>query len=415
MAVILVGVRFGTFVAADTDAYGYVSQAELIAQGTLRLDQTFARSMPWPNPEWTFLPTSYTLAPDRRFAVPVYASGLPLLMGLAQRITGQREAVYYVVPLLGALAVWMTYRLGRSLDTPATGALASLLLATSPIFLNQVMQPVSDLPAAAWLTACLALAVRGTAAAALGAGAAASMAILTRPNLVPLGIVIGAFLIWSVVRASGEARRGTVRRVLLFAAASAPGCLAVAAINHHLHGSPLQSGYGSVERLFGWENVLPNLDRYPRWLAVSQTPFIYLGLLAPFTARVAQRPRVWLLLACSLTLFGMTVFFLPFGREDWGYLRFLLPAYPALLILSIMVATRLMAPLAPRRAIFRTVAAAGVIALCLWQVAHAERRGAFVTHVAERRYLQVGRYIAVALPDNAVFISGLHSSSPLAS
>ena len=42
--VIVFGVRYGTFVASDTGPYGYVSEAEFLARGTLQIDQRFAEA-----------------------------------------------------------------------------------------------------------------------------------------------------------------------------------------------------------------------------------------------------------------------------------------------------------------------------------------------------------------------------------
>ncbi len=137
------------------------------------------------------------------------------------------------------------------------------------------------------------------------------------------------------------------RRVLplaLFAGAAVPGCLAVAAINQYLYGSPFRFGYEPVEVLYQLANAGPNLDRYPRWLVQTQTPFILLALAAPFFAfsRRQRSPlfavdRVVLLLSVAAVVWLSYLFYLPFGRDEWTYLRFLLPAYPPLLVLSVAV------------------------------------------------------------------------------
>src|SRR5438045_4061780 len=116
--------------------------------------------MPWPLADWTFAPLGYRPAPTRGFIVPIYPPGLPLLMAVFQQMT-DRDAVFYVVPLLGALAVWAAGRLGSILHGPLTRALAAMLLASSPTFLLQLVQPVSDVPATAWWTLALMLAVDG--------------------------------------------------------------------------------------------------------------------------------------------------------------------------------------------------------------------------------------------------------------
>ena len=70
----------------------------------------------------------------------------------------------------------------------AAGLVAALVLATTPVFLFQAMQPMSDVPAAAlWMLALAA--VTGTRPRApLVAGLATAAAVLMRPNLVPLAI-----------------------------------------------------------------------------------------------------------------------------------------------------------------------------------------------------------------------------------
>src|SRR5439155_4744679 len=129
----------------------------------------------------------------------------------------------------GAIAVWMTGRLGARVHSPLAGVIAGALLAASPIFVFQIVQPVSDVPVAAWWTVALALAVRHGAWSAIGAGLATSMAILTRPNLAPLAAVLGAFSAWRVVRPD-ENRREALQVFALYVIALLPGCLAVAAL-----------------------------------------------------------------------------------------------------------------------------------------------------------------------------------------
>jgi hypothetical protein len=419
LVVVTVGVRSGTFAAADSDPYGYVSEADLMAQGSLRVDQRFASTMPWPLPELTFSPPGYRPAPDG-FIVPIYAPGLPLVMAAFQRIKG-RNAVFYVVPLLGAIAVWMTGRLGTKIHGPLTGMLAAVLLGTSVIFLYQLLQPVSDVAATSWWTISLALTVAGSPLAALGAGLAASMAVLTRPNLVPLGAVIALFGGWRIVRAGPNHRRPAVGWLVLFALGMAPGCLAVAAINQHLHGSPLQSGYWDSELLYSWAHLVPNLDRYPRWLVKTSASYICLALGAPWLVRnrgtrsaaeaTLRRDHVWLLLAFSAAIFLSYLFYVPWGRQEWGYLRFVLPSYPALIVLSVVVARELLGRVSDRNGVCVGLAIVLCGALAAWQAREAVRLGAFTTKVTERRYVDVGRYVAAALPRNAIFIAGAESGS----
>jgi hypothetical protein len=70
------------------------------------------------------------------------------------------------------------------------------------------------------------------------------------------------------------------KAVLPLIAGAIPGCLFIAWINHALYGSPLASGYGSLSALFSVSYIVPNLERYGRWLVVSQTPLAVVGIAA---------------------------------------------------------------------------------------------------------------------------------------
>jgi hypothetical protein len=375
-----------------------VSEADLIARGTMRIEQQFARTLPWPLAEWTFAPLGYRPAAARGFIVPTYPPGLPVVMALFQRVAG-RGAVFYAVPLLGALAIWATWRLGAMVDGELTGILSALLLASSPTFLRQLVQPVSDVPASAWWALSLAFGSSESPVAALASGAAASLAIVTRPNLVPLAAVVIAFM---------AGRHDVVRRLALFACGVVPGCVALAAINWCLYGSPFRSGYAELHTLYAWSNAMPNLDRYPRWFVSSETPFMCLAFAAPWLAG-RNRRRAVLLLTFAAIVFVSYLFYRPFGRDDAEYLRFLLPAYPALIVLSVAVVFAASRRLPIRRGTAAAVIACSVVA-ALSARTSAERH-IFDLRDVESRYADVGRYVAQAMPRDALFISGLHCGS----
>ena len=114
---------------------------------------------------------------------------------------------------------------------------------------------MSDMPAAAFWALAVYGCLRGSRTGAALAGAAAAIAILIRPNLVPVALVIALWL------AARDRRLPTLRariaRVFLFAIPVALGCLAVAAINQQLYGSATSSGYGDPGTLFSPDRIGP--------------------------------------------------------------------------------------------------------------------------------------------------------------
>jgi hypothetical protein len=225
-AAFIVGVRWGTGAAGGSDSSCYMNEARLFSRFTTHIEQPLAASAPWPRAAWTFTPAGHLPSPSRAGAiVPMCPPGLPLVMAVARWI----HADLLVVPLLGALAVWLTFVLGCRIDAPLTGAASAVLLACSPIFLYQIVQPMTDVPAAAWWLAAAVLAI-GTPRRPFAAGLAASMAILTRPNLLPLAVPVALYL--------GR------RSLRSFVGGLIPGVVVLALLNWRMYGSPFASGYG---------------------------------------------------------------------------------------------------------------------------------------------------------------------------
>ena len=414
VAVVVVALTKGALVAGGADAYGYVSQAHLWAHGTLQIEQPFVRDMDWPFAADSFSPLGYRPAVRGTAIVPTYSAGLPMVMAVFETVAGP-DAVFWVVPLLGGFAVWMTYLMGTRLAGRGVGAAAALLLASSPTFLIQLMVPMSDVPVAGWWAAALGLLLVEGHWAALAAGLATGAAILTRPNLVPLAAIPGALLCWRVLE-ERTLTGGAAKRVLLFAAGAVPSCVAVAIINTRLYGSPLASGYPPFNELFGLQNLIPNLARYPRWMMETETPFVLLGLAAPFAITRMRGPagpdgyrqpivRMWLGFVAAVFL--CYIFYVPF--DGWFWLRFVLPAFPPLFVLFSIGLSALVARLARGARVTAMVAVVGALA---WHgAAFAGAQGVFDTRPGEHKYVAIGDYISQHLPDRAVFLSMQYSGS----
>jgi hypothetical protein len=234
------------------------------------------------------------------------------------------------------------------------------------------------------------------------------MAILTRPNLVPLAAVLGAFYLCRAVGARPGDRRDMRTAVVRFSLLALPGCLIIAVANSYLYGSPFGSGYAPLHELYQWKHVPLNLDRYPRWLLQIHTPLVYVGLAAPFLAR--DKARAWLLLAVASVVFLSYIPYGYFGYDDWGYLRFLLPGYPAVIVLGLVAGRELMRRVLANRAVV-IAGAAAVLVVVAWHARLVHRHNLLRFWEVEQRYVTVGRYIATAMPREAVYISALHAGS----
>src|SRR4030095_9597229 len=136
------------------------------------------------------------------------------------------------------------------LDGDATGACSAVLVACSPIVLYQSVQPMSDVPAAAaWMAALVSTSPRA-------AGLWASMAILIRPNLALLVLVLAVFRLKAEAtggeefRLKAEAtrhsvvsafRRNLLWRYVVFLLALLPGVVIMLVLNAARYGSPFAS------------------------------------------------------------------------------------------------------------------------------------------------------------------------------
>jgi len=410
IAAFVVGVRWGTAAAGGSDSSCYLNQARLFARGTTHIEQPLVIAAPWPRAEWSFAPAGHIPSPVRRdFIVPMCPPGLPLAMA-AFRLAHVSEGL--TVPLLGALGVWLTFVLGRQLHGPLTGAAAAVLFACSPIFLFQVVQPMTDVPAATWWLLVAVLAIEGKPAAA---GLAASIAVLTRPNLLPL---VGIVAIYILTRSAGEwserdsrheqlGRRSTVKRFRAtgwLMVGLAPGLVLLAALQTLMYGSPVASGYGAVANLFHASNVAANLQRYPRWLWETHTPLLALAVVGPFLVR--RRADGWLCLALPA---ATLIAYLPYRLFDaWWYLRFLLPGLPFLIVLSVTVIVRVVDYVIDHR---YSVVAAIVIAMATMWINTARQRSAFDLRRLEHHFVEAGTFAASRFPRDAAVLTVTHSGS----
>ncbi len=414
--VLIASIRYGSFVAAASDSYGYVTEAELLSSGSVRLPQIDLAAWPWPDAAGTFTPVAYRPSADGRSMVPTYPPGFPLLMAAAHVLIAP-AAKYLVVPVASAFVVVCTFLVGQQVAGSATGLLSALLLSVSPAFLFHSFAPMSDVPATAAFTFALLMCFACTRGAWLAGGCSAGLGVLIRPSLLPLLIALAAML---AIRARPMLGVAWWRAPLLFGAAAMPAIVLLGWLNAMWYGSPLESGYGELGNLYSLHHLTNTARAYPRWLLDTQTVFVFLGLAAPFALRPSMFPSsplqpsrelsrsdASLLLAFAATVAVCYAFYRLF--DDWTYLRFLLPAYPALLVTAVAVCLVWLRGLLHY---LRPVAGAivfGTVALACWHQANV--RHAFVNWASLERFAEVPRLARDRFPADALYLTRIYSGS----
>ena len=410
LVALIVGFGWGTRIAAGPDQSGYVSQAAMFARGEITVPApAWSRNAPWDDAAFSASPVGWAPTHQTHILAPIYSPGLPLIMAAFERAAGP-GAVFYVVPILGAVLVWSTYLLGSRLDGPWVGAIAAVLVASSPTFLLMQQQAMSDVPVSAFLTLSIALALGGSS---ILAGLSAAIVVLIRPNLVPLVVFPLALLLLRL----GGRRQVTLRghalwHAFLFAIPVGVAATVIAALNWRYHGSPLLSGYGPLSAYYSIEGIGTNLRQYSRWFVEGHTPIALAGMgavLAAGSDRARRLAIALVTLGLPLSLLAIYMPYMVFHDYDWGSLRFLLPGYPGLfagfgiLVTSIVIRARHRV-----RAAWVGVALVGFVSA--WGWTYAVRSGVFMQRVGDARYARAVEY-ARQLPRRSVILSNAHSGT----
>jgi hypothetical protein len=377
---------FSTRSAAGADASGYLSEAAMLGGGRLFHIDDLSALTASADPHLTS-PLGWRPAPLEGRQSPTYPPGLPLLMALPHAIAGMKGAAMVVI-LSAAIAVAAIGALAAQLGGGVAGLLAALMLAFTPVFVFQAIQPMSDVPVtAAWMV-CLCFAVRTDPRASLSAGLAAAMAILIRPNLAPLAII--PFVL--------------ARNRAAFSIPVAISVIALGCLQWVWYGSPLQSGYGSARELFSVANIGSNVPRYFNWL-LTTAPIFFLSVFGFWRLR-RDRNAVALMAFASMAIGAYLVYAV---FDDWSYLRFLLPA---IAVLAVFTAVELSAWIGRWPPSYR---AAILFAFGLLVAAHGIRvaRSFDTFKLAEqlRRVSAVADYINAGVPPMAVILAGEQSGS----
>jgi len=392
------------------DSSGYHNSARLMSAGKVSTELRIIPGLPVGSHginHWAYMPLGFTPHGATNM-VPGYPTGLPLLMVATSFFVSWLYVPGWVAGWNMLLGVLATYGLGRECGLrPAWSGLAALILALSPLYLFMGLQPMSDVAALTWCTVAIyfALKTRQKNQWGLLCGFAVSIAVLIRPTNVLVFLPVLICLGFSP------------RRWAWVICGGLPGAVFLGFYNYAAYGKIVTTGYGDMSAAFSHSWVWPTLKHYVYWLPLVFTPLIPLAL-GLFWSRADKR-IISVLAVWILTTFVFYSFY-SFTHETWWYLRFILPAAPALIIAAMLVLSRLAERF--RLRLFEASAPIGhlVITLLLLAVVVApnivgmRRLYALEGKEGDRSYWMVADWLNHNVPANSVIAAMQNSGSLIA-
>jgi hypothetical protein len=195
------------------------------------------------------------------------------------------------------------------------------------------------------------------------------------------------------------------RRLLFATAGGLPGLAVWMAINNAAYGGFLQNGYGTLGNEFHGNLVSGTLGFCARWLPVVLSPIV---VVAPaILAFLGTRTRVAAVLAAWAAVF--IAFYAPYRwtHEDWWFLRFLLPAAPALLVAALVVLQRISQSMSGRLPEISRIVLFSVLFLsAIWvEARHIRPLHAWSIGHGEEKYGRVADWLKANAPANSAIIA----------
>ncbi len=391
--VIFVGRHISPY-AGGSDSSGYLNSARLLGRGEFLVPARVLRGHTATEfGETAFQPLGFLIQPASGSMAPTYPTGLPLHLLAASWLVGWDHAAIAVNALAALVCGGLMWALARQLALPPVWAGAGvLLLWLCPLFIFSTIQLMSDLLALGWSLATLycVIGARKNWQWGLACGAGLGVSVLVRPT--------NALLVVPIIVALGFQLRAYVPIIL----GGLPGAAFVAFYNWRVYGSPLTTGYGDVSSSFSRRFLPHNLAHFAHWIPFLLSPLIVAALAVPFLP--VGKSRAFAVLASWFVLLtGFYAFYYHSG-ETWWYLRFILPAFPVLILATLAVLATVW-PIAQTGPTARTVLAAALLAAAGgWQLRQCRLLDVFGIEREERTYPDAARWAQHNLPDrSAVF------------
>ncbi|MEP7272222.1 MAG: hypothetical protein ABI882_12025, partial [Acidobacteriota bacterium] len=196
------------------------------------------------------------------------------------------------------------------------------------------------------------------------------------------------------------------RTIALFVLGGLPLAGVFLSYNFVVFGNPLQTGYGNIDLAlrFHRDGMLRRMNSYLYWMAVTLSPLVLAGwLMAAFLRSVEWRRRAVLIawFAPFLLLYSAYDFY-----DEWWYTRFLLPAYPALILGMLLTAQSLEVRMSRIRPALRLATGIAVGIVLLWvPLKYVYRHNLLAFGKSESLHAESCRWADSQLPAGAVIVA----------
>lgn len=359
------------------------------------------------------LPLGFTWGTEPGTMVNTYPIGFALHLAAAAALVGWGAAGKLTLAVVAGAALLVFYLLAAKLLPPVWSLALVVVLGCYPPALYQFLQPMSDATCLLWSTAAIYAAVqcregRGAVGWAVAAGFALGLAVLTRATSILLLPAVLVGLGWRPRSWGALVAGGLVPAVVL------------ATYNHLAFGDVTLTGYGrGIWTLFRGQNVAPTLVHFARWKTVFVGPAVlalWLGSAGRTLRRNGWPERVlWL---WALALVGPYSTYVV-SDDGWEFLRFILPAMPAVLLGAGLTARRLWlwaiasppSRAGPARALIGAAVGTALVAALALSTASCRRLHVAEVRRTELRYPESIAWIAEQVPTDAVVVAMQLSSA----
>ncbi len=389
-------------VPGGSDNSGYFNEARILARGQIHAPMRTLAGLPAAEVPYLYLPLGFKPAGNAQL-VPTYPPGMPFLLVPVAKIAGWEHAGDALLLIHSLAGLALVFALGRMCGLPDWWALAAAaVLAASPLYLFTSLQALSDVPATVWATAAVIAALRSRTkdGFALVSGLCISVAFLVRPNnfliAIPVLIAVGI----------------SPRRLILVAFGALPGIGLWLWFNRVAYGHPFESGYGAIGNEFHSSLIAGTLGFYARWLPLLLSPIVFIAPAISALYRLV--PRI------SAVLLSWALAYLAFfsayrwTHEQWWFLRFLLPAAPALIVAGLVVAHFWFVIVRDRysETVRRILPLLLLIAAMSVELRRSgPMREAWLIGHGERKYGRVSAWLVAHVPDNSVIVASQASGA----